>query len=71
MFGKRLYDTDSGHWLSPDYAGLLRNLKKIPNDPMITNTYQYRYLINTHSRERSFPMLSKSADYLEKKKSLI
>ncbi|XP_060065187.1 teneurin-m-like [Ylistrum balloti] len=58
LFGKRVYDTENGHWISPDYSSLLRDLNKIPASPMITNNYQYHYPINIHTRQKKFPMLA-------------
>ncbi|KAK3100250.1 hypothetical protein FSP39_016934 [Pinctada imbricata] len=60
MLGMRTYDTDNGHWISPDYSGTLSNLKKVPENPILTNNYQYRDIINIQRKKQKFPMLDVS-----------
>ncbi|XP_056012592.1 teneurin-m-like isoform X8 [Ostrea edulis] len=57
MFKSRVYDTDNGRWLSPDYSNIINNIQKIMEDPTLLNNYRFRYLVNTHTK-KSYPILS-------------
>ena len=59
ILGNRVYDTDNGHWISPDYGFILNNLRKIPENPLMTNNYKYHHIINVQNKERKFPVLGK------------
>lgn len=58
MFKSRVYDTDNGRWLSPDYSNIINNIQKIMEDPTLLNNYRFRYLVNTHTK-KSYPILCK------------
>ena len=58
-YGRLVYDTMIGHYINPDYRGMLRKLPELTEDPIMMNNYQHRYLVNTHLRDRKFPTLGK------------
>jgi RHS repeat-associated protein len=60
VFKSRVYDTDNGRWLSPDYSNVIRNIQKVMEDPTLLNNYRFRYLVNTHTK-KSYPILCKYA----------
>lgn len=57
IFKNRVYDTDNGRWLCPDYSSILHNIQKIMEDPTMLNNYRFQYLVNTHTK-KSYPILS-------------
>lgn len=59
FFGKRIYDPENGHWITPDYSWILKNLNKLPQMPTMLNNYQFQGLVNVHMKGRHFPMLCK------------
>ena len=60
MLSNRVYDTDNGHWLSPGYSKVLKNLKDIPENPLLTNNYRFMDLINIHVKKKTLPITCKS-----------
>lgn len=58
IFKNRVYDTDNGRWLCPDYSSILHNIQKIMEDPTMLNNYRFQYLVNTHTK-KSYPILCK------------
>ena len=56
-YGRLVYDTMIGHYINPDYRGMLRKLQFLTEDPIMMNNYQHRYLVNTHLRDRKFPTM--------------
>jgi len=53
----RVYDTMTGHFVNPDYSGMIRNLQHLTESPMMLNNFQYRHIVNTHLLARTFPTL--------------
>jgi YD repeat-containing protein len=60
MLSNRVYDTDNGHLLSPGYSKVLKNLKDIPENPLLTNNYRFMDLINIHVKKKTLPITCKS-----------
>ena len=56
---RRVYDTMIGHYVDPDYRGILGDLEYLMEDPIMMNNYQQRYLVNIHLKHRKFPTLGK------------
>ncbi|XP_071087575.1 teneurin-m-like isoform X3 [Haliotis cracherodii] len=54
-FPKRVYDTQIGRWLSPDYAGMFDKLEDVISLPEILNLYQFRNFINLHMAKEKLP----------------
>lgn len=59
IFDGRVYDTFNGNWISPQYNNVLRNLKDIANNPMMTNNYRFPDLINNNVKRQNLPILCK------------
>lgn len=55
--GKRVYDSMTGRYINPDYSLMMKKLRYLTEDPIMMNNYQFRYLINRHLTERTFPTL--------------
>lgn len=68
IFSNRVYDTENGRWLSPDYSGIVHNIQKIMEDPTMLNNYRFQYLVNTHTK-KSYPILCKYANFVAKRES--
>ncbi|XP_063415376.1 teneurin-m-like isoform X2 [Mytilus trossulus] len=58
MLNSRVYDTATGHWISPGYSQVLKNLRDIPENPLLTNNYRFMDLINVHVQRKNLPITS-------------
>ncbi|KAK7495277.1 hypothetical protein BaRGS_00013459 [Batillaria attramentaria] len=54
----RVYDTQLGRFLTPDYMGAFDKLDVVVADPEVLNLYQYRTIINLHLKDLQQPRMT-------------
>nr|KAG5705432.1 hypothetical protein BaRGS_004559 [Batillaria attramentaria] len=58
----RVYDTQLGRFLTPDYMGAFDKLDVVVADPEVLNLYQYRTIINLHLKDLQQPRMMSNVD---------
>ncbi|XP_059169179.1 teneurin-m-like isoform X2 [Physella acuta] len=59
-FPSRVYDAQTGRYMSPDYPQVFKKLDTVAEDPEILNLYVHRYLVNGHLQNERYPRMDLS-----------
>ena len=59
-FSDRVYDTQLGSFLTPNYNEVFDKLSKIVQNPEILNLYRHRDMVNVHLKRHKYPRTGQS-----------
>lgn len=56
-FSDRVYDSNLGRYLTPDYKNVFKKMERVTEDPEALNLYSHRYIVNTHINGQHYPRM--------------